>query len=385
MPDCDIAIIGGGPVGAAVALALHGSGLHITLLEARSGSTAEARPIAVSHGSRQLLERLQAWGQLSGTPINTVHVSQRGRFGRVAMSADEAGQPALGYVIDYVELFAALRTTLQQQEAGCSCIDGARVSAINTGAQTTQLSYTHDGAHHTLTANLAILADGGDIDGVAPPKSVPYGQCAITACVQSSLPHGNTAYERFTPEGPVALLPFGADPHGFALVWTVPLQRTATLMALDDGKFLRELGAAFGMRVGEFTRVTQRRDYPLHLRYHTQPPAQGVIAIGNASQTLHPVAGQGFNLGLRDAWELAQLIRKHTRTQPQLNAAELARHFHAQRRVDRGLTIATTHGLVRLFSNDLLPALRSAGLTLLAATPPLKKIFAERMTFGLRT
>ena len=134
MPDCDIAIIGGGPVGAAVALALHGSGLHITLLEARSGSTAEARPIAVSHGSRQLLERLQAWGQLSGTPINTVHVSQRGRFGRVTMSADEAGQPALGYVIDYVELFAALRTTLQQQEAGCRCIDGARVSAINTSA-----------------------------------------------------------------------------------------------------------------------------------------------------------------------------------------------------------------------------------------------------------
>ena len=387
--DCDIAIVGGGPVGSVLALALKESGLRITLLEARSGASAEARPIAVAHGSRQLLERLHAWGPLSATPINTVHVSQRGRFGRITMRAAEAELPALGYVLDYIDLFSSLLAAVRQQDADCISIDGARVTAINSGADSTrlgyELSYELRGAQHTLSTRLAVLADGGDIEGVAPPKSVPYEQCAITACVQSSVPHGNTAYERFVPDGPLALLPYGNDPRGFALVWTVPRQRTPELMALDDNNFLRALGSSFGTRVGDFTHVTQRRDYPLHLRYHAHPPAQNVIAIGNAAQTLHPVAGQGFNLGLRDAWELAQLVRQQVRTEPQLNAAELSRRFHAQRRLDRALTIAATHGLVKLFGHEWLPALRGAGMTLLAATPPLKKLFARHMTFGLRT
>lgn len=392
-PDCDIAIVGGGPVGAALALALIGAGLSITMLEARSGTSADRRPIAVAHGSRQLLERLHAWPRLSGTPINTVHVSQRGRFGRIAMSAHEAGLPALGYVIDYVELFATLQTAVREQKQALGrafqCIEGARVTAINAAAGATQLTYEHDGAQHILSANLTILADGGEIAGIALPTSVSYEQSAITACVHASVPHGNTAYERFTAEGPLALLPFGKDARDFALVWTVPQSRTSTLMALNDAGFLYALGAAFGTRVGEFTQVTQRRDYALHLRYHTQTPAPGVIAIGNAAQMLHPVAGQGFNLGLRDAWELAQLIRapiigEQVRTQPQINASELARRFHAQRRMDRGVTIAATHGLVTLFSNDFFPALRGVGMALLAATPPLKKMIAHHMTFGLR-
>lgn len=380
----DIAIIGGGPVGAALALALKDSGLALTVVEARALGADDPRPIAVSHGSRVLLERLDAWPG-DATPIHEVHVSQRGGFGRVSIKASELSVPALGYVIDYKDLYGGIAAAARA--AHTQVIDGARVSAIHRheaasakeGAQQ-RIEYQLDGVTQQLHTRLAVLADGGDIEGIAPAKTTRYNQHALTARVTTSEAHKHVAYERFTPDGPLALLPSG---KASALVWTLPPARAEALRAADDAAFLRELRAAFGGRLGEFTSVQHRACYPLALKVHAQSTA-GVIPIGNAAQTLHPVAGQGFNLGLRDAWELARLIK--ATDAHALGGAQLAHEFHRRRRMDRGAVVAATHGLVQLFSNDLpvLEAARGAGLTLLGALAPAKNFLARRMMLGVR-
>jgi 2-octaprenyl-6-methoxyphenol hydroxylase len=376
--DTDIIIAGGGPVGAALSLALKDSGLPMAVLESRSSTSSDPRPIALSHGSRLLLERLGAWPGGQATPIHEVHVSQRGAFGRVNMSARDAGVAALGYVIEYAVIDACIRAAAR--DANTRVIDGARVSAIHRDGDAHGITYQQKGAAHTLRARLVVVADGGDIAGFAPPRITDYQQHALTARVMTAKPHQHVAYERFTPEGPIALLPMQ---EACALVWTLAPPRAEALLAAEKATFLRELRAAFGGRLGDFTAVTHRASYPLSLKVYGEPLA-GVIPIGNAAQTLHPVAGQGFNLGLRDAWELARLIRAtdvHA-----LNGAELARSFHRRRRIDRGAVVAATHGLVQLFANDmpLLEAARGAGMTLLGALTPAKQFVARRMMLGTR-
>lgn len=381
----DIAIIGGGPVGAALALALRDSGLAVTVLEARSeradatGRQRDPRPIALSHGSRLLLERLGVWQGLAPTPITGIHVSQRGGFGRVAISARELNVPALGYVVDYGAVFAVLADAARG--AGCTYREGARAVALRRNGDRHCIDYVSADAQATLNSCLVVVADGGDIDGLAPPKIVDYGQYALTARVHTALPHQNTAYERFTPEGPLALLPFGED---MALVWTLGPERAQALQATDCNEFLAVLHQAFGGRLGEFRAVHSRASYPLSLRYAVAAARPGVVAIGNAAQTLHPVAGQGFNLGLRDAWELAQMVRG---VSPQdIALKETLSRFSASRRVDRYATLGATHGLVRLFSNDLFPLdlMRGAGMSLLGSVAPLRDFLARRMMFGAR-
>jgi 2-octaprenyl-6-methoxyphenol hydroxylase len=388
--DTDIAIVGGGPVGAALALALRDSGLQVTVLEARSEPASDPRPIALSHGSRLLLERLDVWQAIaqtaSPTPIHSIHVSQRGGFGRVAINAADTGVPALGYVLDYHAVAAALAHAAKIATGTNEAYrEGARVTALHRDGETQHITYTRDGIAATLSARLVVVADGGDIEGLAPLKSVDYAQHALTARVRTALPHKHVAYERFTPEGPLALLPFNAE---MALVWTLTPARAAALNDADEKSFLIALREAFGARLGDFTAVTQRACYPLTLRYTTGHAAPGAITIGNAAQTLHPVAGQGFNLGLRDAWELAQRLR----TMPAQALAnpditnEATRAYRARRRFDRTATVAATHGLVRLFSNDFFPAnvLRGAGMTLLGSIAPARDLLARRMIFGAR-
>ena len=386
IPDTDIVIIVGGPVGAALALALRDGDSRVTVLEARAEHGergSDPRPIALSYGSRLLLERLDAWQALTGaaavTAINHVHVSQRGGFGRAAISASDAAVPNLGYVVDFLDLFAALSRVAQH--AGCDYRSGARATAVAPDGEWRRVDYQQNGVHASLTARLVVIADGGDIDGVSPPKTIAYAQHALTARVSTSLPHNHVAYERFTAEGPLALLPFG---DAMALVWTLAPAHAEALKDADGTSFLEALRAAFGKRLGDFNAVAQRASYPLSLRYATQTAVPGMIAIGNAAQTLHPVAGQGFNLGLRDAWELAQELR--TIPAQALSDSEHLRQYHAARRMDRGATIAATHGLVRLFSNDFLPlrAMRGAGMTLLGCLPPVRNFMARRLIFGVR-
>lgn len=382
----DIVIVGGGPVGSALALALRDSGLRIVLLEARAAGGGDARPLALSYGSRLILERLGVWPALAATatPIRNIHVSQRGGFGRVGLAAAEAGFPELGYVVDY----GRVAQVLAQAAAATSvqCLTGARVMATE-GGDPAHVDYEYAGEQRELSAALVALADGGAASE-STTEAIDYQQCAVTARVVSERPHNNTAYERFTAQGPLALLPDSNnagknDGNGWALVWTTTPEHARQLCAMAPEIFLTALRAAFGGRAGDFMAVSGRVAYPLQRR-RAQAAADHIVLIGNAAQTLHPVAGQGFNLGLRDAWELGEQITGPSTealgSQAWLNA------YQARRRLDRGAGIGFTHALVELFSNDLLPLrlARGTGLALLACMPPLKNFLIRRMTFGAR-
>ena len=378
----DVVIIGGGPVGAALALALSGSGLAVTLLEARERTqrVSDPRPLALSYGSRLVIERLGVWKALApATAIDRIHVSQQGGFGRVALSASEARLPALGYVVDYTQLHAALENALQDRSL--QYLAGAKVSAIRDAPESSIVEFVAGGVQRSVAARLVVAADGGALEDVATIRTVDYHQSAVTARVRSELPHHNTAFERFTGGGPLALLPSGED---LALIWTAEHGHAQQLCELPSDQFLLRLRQNFGGRLGAFTETGTRSLFPLKLKYATNAVRPRTMFIGNAAQTLHPVAGQGFNLGLRDAWELAGEVMRCERAA--IGGAAMLQAYRSRRRLDRGGGIAFTHSLVRLFSNDIAPvrAARGAGLTLLGCVPPLRDFVVRRMTFGAR-
>ncbi len=376
----DVVIVGGGPVGSALVLALRDSDLQVVWLEARATISGDARPLALSYGSRLILERLGVWADLdaTATPIRKIHVSQRGGFGRVGLDATEAGFPALGYVADYGRVAAAL--TRRAAETSVACLAGTRVTSCQ-GGDPARIDYELDGAPLELGASLIVIADGGAALQWPGSKSNDYRQSAVTARVVSERPHNNTAHERFTSQGPLALLP---DGDGWALVWTTTPDRAESLYAADDAEFLRQLRWEFGSRAGKFTAVSGRKVYPLHMRRAAASSPDHVVLIGNAAQTLHPVAGQGFNLGLRDAWELGQQIIG--RQSAELGSRGWIEQYETLRRLDRHSGIGFTHALVQLFSNDVFPLrlVRGMGLALLGCVPPLKNFLVRRMTFGTR-
>ncbi len=376
----DILVVGGGPVGNALALALDRHGQRVTLLEAKTHATAgdDARTLALSHGSRLILERLGLW-PLKATPIRQIFVSQRGGFGRVELNADKVGVAALGHVVEYGELQRALAAAVQASgvilETGCTAlaVDGDDHRAVVTIEQAD--------VQRDLRAGLAVVADGGAGLKLSQVKNHDYGQSALVCDVVSAQPHHNRAFERFTEEGPLALLPHR---EGWSLVWTARPQRVAELAALDDAEFCARLGEVAGFALGAFAVRGPRQVFPLRLKVAGQPLAPRCVLIGNAAQTLHPVAGQGFNLGLRDAFELARLIAAHGAPDP--GAPSLLNTFFAQRRFDRTATILFTDSLIRLFSNDipLLKSVRGLGLAALGAIPAAANFLARRMIFGAR-
>ena len=378
----DIAIIGGGPVGSALALALNASALKVCVLEARSADSAssDARALALSYGSRLLLDRLGIWNTLNEvSSIRTIHISQKHSFGRALLKADELNVPELGYVLPYPTLQGALDEAVRH--SAVETIYGANVTALNSSGDQTDISYQRDGVEHTLHTRLAVVADGGRLLAEQfPPEVRDYGQTALITHITCTAPLPDTAFERFTAQGPVALLPFK---DGYELVWTAPHPRTQELLAWDDATFLNELQQHFGERVGEFTAVGKRTCFPLSLkRAPQQSPLPHTVLLGNAAQTMHPVAGQGFNMGLRDAWELAQEILD---AKPEeLGTDAMLANYRSKRLTDREAGIRFTDGLVRLFSNDMpmLIAGRAAALTALDCLPFAKKFVAKRMMFG---
>ena len=378
----DIAIIGGGPVGAAFTLALRGRNLKICVLEARAENTTsqDARALALSYGSRLLLQRLGVWNDLHDvSSIRTIHISQQKSFGRAVLHAAELDVPELGYVLPYPALQAALDKALQH--ATSRVLYGSQVTALQGEADYATISYQQNGAEKSLQARLAVVADGGKLLAQQhPPEVRDYGQSALITHITCAAPQANTAFERFTPQGPIALLPFKA---GYELVWTASHQAAQAMLNWDDENFLRELQEQLGDRVGEFLSVGKRVCFPLGLkRAPQQSPQPHVVLLGNAAQTLHPVAGQGFNLGLRDAWELAQEILNGA--SDALGSQAMLDDYRKQRRTDREAAIRFTDGLVRLFSNDLplVSAGRAAALTALDCLPFTKKFVAKRMMFG---
>jgi len=380
----DVALVGLGPVGATLALSIAGHGFDVVAVDARKPGEHPRgdRSLALSHGARLVLERIGVWDALRGiegalTPITTVDVSQAGGFGATRLSAAEHGIEALGYVASYVALQGALDRALAASDIAvrfgtdAASVEGTFAHACITAA-----------GGDTMHARLAVIADGAGtaVAGIERTRH-DYHQVALVASVWLDRPHGGVAYERFTSTGPMALLP---ERDHYGLVWTMRPHEAEAMLALDERAFLAALATRFGKRVDGFVRAEARRTFPLSLEQARPTVAARAVVIGNAAQQLHPVAGQGLNLGLRDAYELAQLILDTPRDA--LGApAMLARHARG-RRVDRGAGIAFTHGLLRIFGGDhaALQWPRGIALALMESTPPLKRAFTRSMLFGLR-
>ncbi len=383
----DVTIVGGGPVGATLALGLIDSGFRVEVLEARvsSGQPGDPRAIALSEGSRLILQRLGVWADVErhATAIRTIHISQKNRLGRSVLRAEDYGHAALGYVVGYAELTAAIDLALQS--SGVEVVRGARVTSVAPAAEYCTVRFEQNGQASEKETALAVVADGGRTLDVVPGlhRTVhEYGQSAVVARVEAALPHEGVAYERFTPEGPIALLPWGE--HAYALVWTAHPVRAEELCRLDPAEFLTQCHAHFGDRAGKLMTVSGRAAFPLKLVRVRPVTAPHLAIIGNAAQTLHPVAGQGFNLGLRDAWELAGLAR--STPQQTLGSETMLKQYRAARRVDTGGSMLFTDFLVRSFSNDLpvLGLLRGAGLVALELCAPARDFVARKMSLGAR-
>jgi 2-octaprenyl-6-methoxyphenol hydroxylase len=386
----DVVIVGAGPVGSTLALALAAGDLDVAVLDARPAGSAgrSDRSLALSHGARLILERVGIWDALSVipgalTPIRRVDISQAGGFGQTLLEASEHGVPALGYVVSYRALQAALDAALGR--ARVAVRHGVTVTAVSGGAAHAAIETAGEGSQPIaapVLGRMAAVADGtGDAMAFTARQRHDYKQVALVAKLFRESSHDGTAFERFTPDGPMALLP---EHEGYGLVWTATPGRAQELLALDDLQFLAELSRHFGARSGRFTRVADRRMFPLAMEYAREPARARCVALGNAAQTLHPVAGQGFNLGLRDAWELSQVVLDTPLEA--IGADAMLRRYARGRRTDRMAGIAFTHGLVRLFGNDLalLRWPRGLALTLLDTVPAAKRTFTRAMLFGVR-
>jgi 2-octaprenyl-6-methoxyphenol hydroxylase len=382
-----VVIVGGGPVGSVLALALQQQNMPFTMLEARAkgASHQDTRALALSYGSRLILEKLGVWDNIEprATAINTIHISQRGGLGRTKLNAAEHHQAALGYVLPYGALTAVLDAKLDTNQVQYE----AEASEIKPGEPFSEVIFNHQNTAKTLKSTMLIVADGGrslgEIAGIER-ETKEYGHDALVTKVRAELPHNNIAYERFTPQGPMALLPNANDKNSceFSLVWTGLQANIHAVSGLPDLEFLQQLHDAFGDRVGKFLSVEKRLCFPLKQSTLKPTTAPHLAVIGNAAQTMHPVAGQGFNVGLRDAWTLADLI---TNTSPQnWGDADMLATYGKQRKRDTRGGILFTDLLVNVFGNEIigLQAARGLGLGALELMTPIKSMLVSKMSFG---
>ena len=390
--DYDILIVGGGMVGASLACALAGHGLRIAVVEAvpfgaEVQPSYDDRAIALAYGTRRIFEGMGVWPALAAeaAPIREIRVSDRGRFGAARLRAADAGTDALGYVTEARVLGRALVARLAGQadiDVLCPATlddlafepDAAR-ARVRAGERTEELHcrlvVAADGAHSAVRERLAI-----------PTTRWEYGQTAVIANVTPAWHHRGVAYERFTDGGPLALLPMRDE--RCAVVWTLRAEQAPSVLALDDQAFLARLQDYFGYRLGALRRVGRRHAYALSLvraREHVRPR---LALIGNAAHTLHPVAGQGFNLGLRDAAALAQILVQAAEHARDLGDPVVLEEYAAWRRRDHLRVTVFTDGLARLFANPLAPVglARDLGLLAVDLLPPLKQMLL-RQTMGL--
>jgi len=390
--DYDVLIVGGGMVGASLACALRESALRIGVIEAVPLAAADQpsyddRTIALAYGSRRVFEGLDLWRDIApgATPIERIHVSDRGHFGFTRLAAVDAGLPALGYVVANRVLGAALLKRLEVSK-NIDWLCPAEMRDIRLQPTYAQVDVRHLDTDMTLTARLVVAADGAHSAvrtavGIEVART-EYRQTAVVTNVTAGVPHHNTAYERFTDTGPLALLPLSGE--RCAVVWSVRGEETPTILGWNDEEFLQHLQGRFGDRLGNFTRVGKRAAYPLALTRVREHVRQRLALIGNAAHTVHPVAGQGFNLGLRDVAALSEILVDAVRAGADIGDALTLHRYADWRRRDNQAIAAFTNGLIRIFSNDVPPLAltRNAGLIAVDLMPGVKRGFI-RMTSGL--
>ncbi|NHA15139.1 2-octaprenyl-6-methoxyphenyl hydroxylase [Thioalkalivibrio sp. XN279] len=384
--DFDIVIAGGGMVGASLALALAGLPLRTLVIEATPPADAaqpsyDDRATALAESSRRILEGIGCWAELApaAAPIREVHVSERGAFGVTRLRAVEHGLASFGHVVENRALGQALWRRLKLQ-AGVSVRVPARVTGLaqDEGGVTVTVD-AGDGGTTAVRARLLVAADGArsptrTLAGIEH-ETRDYHQVAVIANLSPAEDHGGTAFERFTSSGPLAVLPLARG--RVTIVWTLPPERAATVAALDDDAFLAELQRAFGYRLGVLRKVGRRASYPLSLVQARAWHAGRVVLAGNAAHGIHPVAGQGFNLGLRDAAALAELVARHPADPGQ---AAVLEEYAEWREADRARTVRDTDSLVQVFTSELatLRAGRRLGLVGLDLLRPARAMVARR-------
>lgn len=378
-----VVIVGGGPVGLVLALSMQQQGLPFKVLEARQRGAAyqDKRALALSYGSKMILEKLGVWPAVKAhaTDINTIHVSQRGSLGRAKLRAEEHDLPALGYVVSYGALMQALDGAVNAEDV----LYEASATAIRQNNEIAEVDFTLAGDATSYSCALLVIAEGGrGLDNMPNLQrdTKAYGHDALVSKVSCEQPHNNIAYERFTPTGPMALLPNGG--RDFSLVWTGGKASIDRLINIDDATFLAELHDAFGDRVGRFLTVQKRMSFPLvksQLENNTTPH---MVVIGNSAQTMHPVAGQGFNVGLRDATALMQQLLA-TPTADWGSQSMLEAYGKTRVRDTKGGLLFTDF-LVSLFTNDVIgiSGMRSVGLGLFDVLKPVKDALVSKMSYG---
>ena len=383
----DVAIVGGGMVGASLALGLRGLGVRVLLVEgvapgAQAQPSFDDRTTALGNASRRIFASLGVWSDIAprAAGIRTIHVSDAGRFGFARLRAAEQGIEAFGYVVANRVIGAALWQGLSASQDIVLRMPAKseRIEITPDGAQLALVSDT--GGHETVEARLVVAADGAQ-SGVRAAAEIDaavedYDQVAIVANVAADRPHDGTAYERFTPSGPLAVLPLYDGSRG--VVWACSPADATRVLSLDDDSYLRELQTRFGWRAGKFVRVGRRASYPLKLTRAATTTATRTVLIGNAAQALHPVAGQGFNLGLRDAAMLAEVIA-NAPAGSDVGAPDLLQRFSEWRAADRTGVVKFTDGLVKLFGDSRpgMGILRNLGLLMFDLAPPAKSALAR--------
>ena len=389
--ETDILIIGGGLVGASLAVALGQAGLTVTVVEACPLSVDQRpnydeRSIALAQGSQCIFSALGLWPSLQDEvcPIHTIHVSDRGHFGFTRLRREQQGVPALGYVatarvlgktlLDQLDRLQNVRTLAPAQLIDFQVHDDGVSTRLMLEDRTLECSarllVAADGAQSSVRDQLGIHSSRRD-----------YGQTAVIANVTAERGHENVAYERFTDSGPLALLPMSGQ--RCALVWTVRSDQSDDIMGLDDAQFLSRLQERFGYRLGRFVKAGQRHAYPLQLLQARESIRPRMALIGNAMHTLHPVAGQGFNLGLRDVAALAEVVMDARRNGLDIGDNTVLARYADWRQADQRRVVAFTDSMVRLFGHSLPPVawLRDAGMLALDMCPPAKRWFG-RLTTG---
>jgi 2-octaprenyl-6-methoxyphenol hydroxylase len=386
--DFDLLIVGGGMVGASLARAVSGQGLRIGVVEAfaldnQSQPSFDDRVIALSWGSRLILQGIGVWPAMADVsePILNIHISDRGHFGFTHLDRSDEGVEALGYVVTARAMGEVLQRDLDRLP-GIEFLCPARLTSFTVESEAVTVNLRQGDTTSVLTTRLLVAADGGDSQ-VRQLLSIPlrekeYGQTAIIANLTAAQPHCGIAYERFTDSGPLAMLPMTQE--RISMVWTARDDQVDVLMGLDDDGFLDALQDRFGYRLGRLETIGQRFAYPLRLRQAVEQVRPRVALIGNAAHTIHPVTGQGFNLGLRDVAVMADLLGDAAGDQLDVGEMSLLKRYADWRRHDQQAVAWITDSLARLFANPLGPLrmARNLGLLGLDGLPSLKHLVAKQ-------